>query len=848
MVGCAVCRWAGVRMARLLALLFVVAGLVVLAPTPVHASPSLTIRASDTVLLHGASVRFSGRARDTRRGSVVKLQRRTRDGWRTVARTRVRATRRYSFTTTPPRGYRSYRVFKPRQRGQRAAASPRVRLTVQWYPRLDLAGISNTVDPATGAVTTHTSGMTTGLAGGTALRREVEQPDGSWVTHGWVQVADDGSWDDTFTSSQGMYLRYASPAAGARLPADSGGVRVDARWTPAITVAAAMDDHTDEVRVAGSTSGLPAGFLLQRQYFGGEIWFDEGEPVAVAADGSFTDSFAASMYRDYRYLAAGDGGLRDEATSATFTFTEAPVTRVSLNSTTTVVFPDNGPTRTLVVHLEQDQVFTLHSRVPNGAWTTVTSPSGEELPGFGDSFTNVTATAPATGDYTIRFERPQWATSRETAWITLSEPVVYPTELDAPGLDLRSNLPGQVVDLRFAAEGGTLLSEYGVPHVQEPGFVPGDARLLDPAGNPVATFGELPRQGLNWRLPAASGDYTLRFTPTGGDRVDRQGQAVLRGLEVSATLDGAPGHLSLDRPGRVGLVSLTTPAGLHVDFIHTAQPSDVYRRTEFFHPDGRPYNIGGHTRAIDRTEAGTYTALVSVDASAATFDFYGFTPARYTAEVGSTSTFDQGPALERQARVTVPVTAGQTFSFDAVSATRECGGDATIVSGSDTLEWWTTTTVQPHPEVFKVARSGELELAIYPCALTGTFRLPTTTAVSQTVTGSTTTADGTYTTGSATLRASDPGQVLLLRVDPPANPRNTVTMWLTKSTFPTDTSFLVSHLQPGSAWSRSLRVGRFGDLEPAGIEDVSGENYFLIYPAPGERGSIDVDLRTWVPQ
>lgn len=140
-----------------------------------------------------------------------------------------------------------------------------------------------------------------------------------------------------------------------------------------------------------------------------------------------------------------------------------------------------------------------------------------------------------------RFARPNHAVEDPaTSQITLSEPVVVPTALEGPGVDLRSTWPGQVVDLRFSAEGGSLISEYAVPQAAQPGYARGVATLVGPSGEVVPNFGSLARQGGNWRLPS-SGEYTLRLTPSGADRVDRLDQSVLLGQEVSATLDGAPG-------------------------------------------------------------------------------------------------------------------------------------------------------------------------------------------------------------------------------------------------------------------------------------------------------------------
>ncbi len=292
-------------MSRLLSMLLVLTGLVLVGP-PANAAVSVTISASRTTLVHGSSVTFSGRAVDAKRGSVVRLQRRAAAGWRTVASKTVSSTRSYRFTITPPKGYQYYRVLKPRQLGQAAAASRTVKLTVRWRPSLVLGEVSHDVDAADGTVTTTAGGSTTGLAEGTGLRLELQQPDGSWAGHGWAAVEADHTWSDTFAGSHGMRLRYTAPAAGERLAASSASFVVDGRWTPTITVAARMDSLTDEATVSGASTGLSEGSTVQRAYAKEDSWVAEGDPVTVAADGSFTDSFAVTMKRAYRYTASAD--------------------------------------------------------------------------------------------------------------------------------------------------------------------------------------------------------------------------------------------------------------------------------------------------------------------------------------------------------------------------------------------------------------------------------------------------------------------------------------------------------------------------------------------------------------
>ena len=288
-------------MTRLLSVLLVLAGLGLVAP-PAHAAVSATINASATTVRDGSTVTFTGRAVEARLGSVVRLQHRRLDGsWAVVASKKLVETRRYSFTTTPPRGYQRYRVVMPRQLGHPYAASPALTIQVTWHPGVTLGSVSHqVVDWATGAVVTSTLGATKDLAGGTELRREVRRADGSWALHGRVRTTADQTWRDSFASSHGQRFRYLAPAAGARLATASTVFAVDGRWTPTISASALLDPLTEIATATGDATGLSQGSTLQLQFRSGDQWYAEGSRVAVGADGSFSPPALAGRLRRRR--------------------------------------------------------------------------------------------------------------------------------------------------------------------------------------------------------------------------------------------------------------------------------------------------------------------------------------------------------------------------------------------------------------------------------------------------------------------------------------------------------------------------------------------------------------------
>lgn len=169
---------------------------------------------------------------------------------------------------------------------------------------------------------------------------------------------------------------------------------------------------------------------LEPRTHAADAWMAQGTPVPVADDGTFTDSFAVTMNRDYRFTASADG-LRQEASSASFKITETRVTRVLLDSTTTVVFPDGATERTLVIALPQGQDFTVHGDAWPRLTPTVLDPAGAVV-AVGQSYRSVTTRAATAGDYTIRLTGEGPSNGRHAYAVTISSPVVTQTTPGGP--------------------------------------------------------------------------------------------------------------------------------------------------------------------------------------------------------------------------------------------------------------------------------------------------------------------------------------------------------------------------------------------------------------------------------
>lgn len=827
----------GVPVGRLLAAMLILAGPMLMA-APADAATRVSIAVSTTTLVHGSPATFTGRVPGARAGTDLVLQRRAATRWVEVA---TRSLRRadsgtYRFTTTPSRGVQVFRVLARREPGQRRAVSRSVTLTVRWRPSLTVSESTHAVDKE-GRVTTTVHGTSERIPSGTDVWREVRNGDGDWSLDGSVTVSRH-TWADEFASAHGQEVRYTAQSDGARRGASSAAITVDGTWTPTVSVTHTMDPLTDAVTVHGRSTGLAAGTTVQRQRRAGDSWVAEGEAVPVGTDGAFSDAFAVILERDYRYHASASG-LRREVASPPLRINEAPTGRIALDSTVEVVIPADGVYRTLVTSLEEGQSFTLHGE----PWTTLTvsDPTGATVAGFptkGDD--HVTGVAPRSGDYVIRLEAAPAQPYARSVQVTLSQPVVVDTTLDAPGVALATSLPGQVVDVRFEADGDSVVSEYSP--VAEGSFYHDDqVTLLDPSGEVVPRWGRRPRLGLVWLLPAKTGVYTMRVTPFRWDRVDRPDQALLRGKVVTAAVDGGPAHLSLDRPGRVGVVEVTASGEADVR-ISDQEPSSM--EEELFGPDGQLIETYSTVADILAPAAGTYRQLVSHRYRPVEVDYYASTPLQYVANPGMTTPYDNGDVPGRRVQVTVPVQTGDLFSFESLDDEGDfCSRAAGFVSGRETLGWMAGGG-RDHPVVLEIAEDGELLFEPLTCTRTGSFRLvPTSISPSQ-VTSISTTWDGyPATTTEGTVETTSPGQVMVMEYDAGSVNSNRVAIDVSDTSLPPDTQITLMHDNASGSYGipRLFHIGSISGL-PGTSDNVTGARRVIVYLGPTQTGRIDLRL------
>lgn len=500
-------------------MLLVLIGLVFVAP-PANAALSVTISASRTTLPHGASVTFSGRAVDAKPGSVVRLQRKAAAGWRTVASKKVRATRSYRFSTTPPKGYQYYRVVKPRQLRQVAAVSRTVKLIVRWRPSVVLGAVTHDVDVTTGTVRTTTDGTTTGLPEGTGLRREIQRVDGTWARHGWTAVDADHTWSDTFAGSHDMRLRYTAPAAGPRRAASSVIFVVDGRWTPTVTI-----EHTRELlRVDGADGahwhndvrGTAAGSAEEEvvlQKFDGTQWVLTEHRAPVADDGSYRFFFLDWTLRNVLLrVCLPASGARREGCSAPVTTDDSPFyADVQLDSVTSTIREATSPDGP--VHI-QEAVVTGSTDLPPGVRIDVRyRHPGQEWKGFHGA---ILAT---TGEFTLTAPTPPDGTeidlvvpavgdvARVESDVLSYELKPFRIDLNDPPLRI-ANIPTQRgALLEFDAAAGEILH----PRVYKNANVPVDEWIEGPDGTRIERHPiDLPSWEGSWYHQApTAGRYTL---------------------------------------------------------------------------------------------------------------------------------------------------------------------------------------------------------------------------------------------------------------------------------------------------------------------------------------------------
>ena len=808
----------------------VLTGLVLVSP-PAHAALSVTIYASASTVPEGSSVTFTGRAIDARLGSVVRLQRQRTDGsWALVSSRKLVDTRRYRFTTTPPRGYQKYRVVKPAQLGQPGRVSATKTIKVTWRPGVTLGAVKHqVVDYSTGAVTTSTNGRTTRLSAGFELRRELQRSDGTWALHGRVRIASDQTWRDRFSSRHGQRFRYVAPAYGARLAKASSSFVVDGHWTPTITAFAMLDPLTRDATLAGDTTGVQAGATIRLQYLSySGVWSAWPGDIQVSSDGTFSKTFAPIMDYKYRvYVPAS--GLRRAALSSTFGVTQGARAQVDLNTTTHVDFPREVFQRTLVVRIEQGETFTVHDH----EWLTATvfDPSGNTVTGMDTSDEAVTMVAPSTGDYAVILSR---APSEDAPAfdITLSTPRIVSTTIDGPATDLVSDLPGQVVDLQFDGTAGALISEQ-TPQSPRNSTV----TLLNPSGRVVPiwhpTYG-----GTVWQLPD-TGRYTIRVAPEFTNRVSRADDQVLSVFTDTMTLNGSPTSIKLDQRGRFAVVDIEVPAGIELRLSHNVK---TYLEEWLYEPGGENI-LGGH-RPMDvrPTKAGTYTLVIAA-LDAVDLDLYASTPLAVDATLGATTPFDRGRDPQREVMFTLPVEAGQALSYEVLDSTGElCATQAYIDPTSNEL-LDLQAGGKTYPGVLRSVAAGNVTIHVTPCSETGSIRNTSATIVTPTFVSSV--DDGfanTIVTHQATVVADQPGQVMLIDYSP-GTVNGSVNMTATASTFPEGTLF-------GAGWGEPSRPSSEPVPDPMPWDQLrSGatlthpcEGFFIVYGGPRATGTLDLKL------
>ena len=814
----------------LLVLAGALTGLALVSP-PAHAALSVTIYASASTVPEGSAVTFTGRAIDARLGSVVRLQRQRTDGsWAVVASRKLVDTRRYRFTTTPPRGYQKYRVVKPAQLRQPGRVSATKTIKVTWRPAVTLGTVKHqVVDYSTGAVTTSTNGRTTRLSAGFELRRELQRSDGTWALHGRVRVASDQTWRDRFSSRHGQRFRYVAPAYGSRLAKASSSFVVDGHWTPTVTASAMLDPLTRDATLAGDTTGVQAGATIRLQYLSySGVWSAWPGEIQVASDGTFSKTFAPIMDYKYRVYAPANG-LRRAAVSSTFGVTQGGRARVDLNTTTRVYFPTEVFQRTVVVHVEKGQTFTVHDH--ESLTATVSDPSGNTLTGMDTSDEAVTMVAPLTGDYAIVLSREP-SEGAPAFDITLSTPRIVSTTIDGPATDLVNDLPAQVVDLQFDGTAGALISE------DTPQSPPNSTvTLLGPSGRVIPiwhpTYG-----GTVWQLPD-TGRYTIRVAPEFSNRISRADEQVLSVMTDSMTLNESPASINLDQRGRFAVVTVDVPAGADLRISHNVES---YLEEWLYAPDGEAI-LGGHRpKDVRPTQAGTYTLVVSAP-EAVDLDLYASTPLAVDAAVGTTTSFDRGPDPQREVMFTLPVEAGQVLSYEVLDSAGELCATQTYIDpiSNELLDFHAGG--KNYPGVLRGVAAGDATIHVTPCSATGSIRLTPASIVAPTFVSSV--DDGfanTIVTHEASVVADRPGQVMLVDYSP-GTVNGSIRMTATASAFPEGTLF-------GAGWGEPSRSSSEPLPDPVPWDQLSigatltrpWQGFFIVYGGPRATGTLDLKL------
>lgn len=176
-------------------------------PAPaVASSPSLTLGATDDIIVAGEAVTLSGTAKRVEVGSQVVLQQRVGGSWQALATRKLKKARTYAFRQTPSVGTVVYRVHLSRQSGQAAANSPTE--TVLVVPTSTVTAAARVVGGGTDVIVegnVSPAGTSSGVTG-TTTRVGLEQlVDGTWVAvDGALTPA--GTFSIQHTFAAGDYL------------------------------------------------------------------------------------------------------------------------------------------------------------------------------------------------------------------------------------------------------------------------------------------------------------------------------------------------------------------------------------------------------------------------------------------------------------------------------------------------------------------------------------------------------------------------------------------------------------------------------------------------------------------
>lgn len=310
---------------------------------------------------------------------------------------------------------------------------------------------------------------------------------------------------DTLTATHDFRFRVRPPRGDHRFRVsvvDPDGRRaakaatVLVRWTPEIDATVrwtrdAADDLALVVRGSTSFADDP------RTRLAWEVWdesvsdWDPATPWIPVVDGRFRATGFALPGTLTRVRLPGNGSARQDATAELVVppFGLSPLV-FRLNDPAGTGDPSTSSFVDNLIDLPAEVSVTLHG-ADRHDYREILDPKGRALSIHQGHDLTVTVTTTQAGRYTIR-RHPGGSGA-----LYASTPKVYEGELDAP-LHYEPDVPGQLVDVRFAARTGDLVTVgSGMPW----------GEVLDPAGEPVVKPDDFP-----FGLPLAlDGTYTMRY-------------------------------------------------------------------------------------------------------------------------------------------------------------------------------------------------------------------------------------------------------------------------------------------------------------------------------------------------